>query len=329
MRLVISKKKTIGMSWAVLLTTILVYSISIFFFTLISNYTGSDYAQNLQNTEAAITKGYLGGNTPNNILEYLLFDAHFYLWLVILNNLYDSPSGVLQGLTVAATFALIFPTALVAGQQKNRFLLFLLLLAIFLHPRFIDLVAGNIRSACALSLLFWAITLKDSKLKYLLIFIAPTFHLGTIPVLALYFTHRFWKKMPKFFSQVHIKTASIFLIAGVLCLSAKTVFPDRGDGSWEGGMFYTIAIVVLFSYVFFLGRYFVNNQFGFMALGLISMVIWGAIIDYATMRYLSFFLPFFGAALIYFHRQPEVLTLSLSVMAVFTSISHMTYLIAS
>lgn len=71
-----------------------------------------------------------------------------------------------------------------------------------------------------------------------------------------------------------------------------------------------------------------NNKFGFIALGLISIVFWGVILDYATMRYFSFFLPFFGAALIHFHRQLQALTLSLLVMTVFTLISH-TYYITS
>lgn len=255
LKLVISKKKLIGMSWAVLLTTILVYSIATFFFTLVINFEGSDYTSNLDSIEAA-AKGYFGGNTPDNPLQYLLIDAHFYFWLAILNNLFNNPTTVLQSLTIAVTFTFVFPTALIARQRNNRILLFVLLLAVFLHPRFIDLVTGNIRSACALAILFWAINLKNSKFKYLLLSIAPTFHLGTLAVLMLYFIHHFWRMMPKFFSQADIKTAAIFFIGGALCFTAKIVFPERGEGAWEGGLAYTIAIVILFFLCLFFRKIF-------------------------------------------------------------------------
>ena len=325
MRLIISKAKLLGASYALIISALLTFTISTYFFGLVINYEGSDYSQNLYNISAA-SEGYFGG-TSDNVLMYLVFDGHFYFWLGKLSSLTTNNTLILQGLTASAVLALTGPSIFSAGQKKNRILLLALLVAIFLHPRFIDLVTGNIRSAVALSIAFCALRVQNTKFKYILLSLAPTFHLGVIVLLVLYSAYRFWELMPKLLCRPDIKVFTVFLFAGILCFAAQELFPERGGGEWEGRAAYTTAILGISCYVFFLGKYFVNNVFGFVALGLISLVVWGAILDYATMRYFSFFFPFFGAAVMHFHRQPQVLIMSLSVMAAFTLASQWYYLL--
>ncbi len=326
MRLIISKTKLLGASYALIIAAFLAFTISTYFFGLVINFEGSDYSQNLANITAA-SKGYFGGNKPDNILMYLVLDAHFYYWLGNLSSLTTNNTLILQGLTATTVLALTGPSIFSAGQKKNRILLLALLVAIFLHPRFIDLVTGNIRSGVALSVSFCALKMENTKFKHILLLLAPTFHLGAIVVAVFYIAYRFWGLMPKLFCRPDIKVFILFLFTGILCLVGKTLFPERGDGVWEGGTAYTIAIFGIFCYVSFLGKHFVDNIFGFVTLGLISFVVWGAILDYATMRYFSFFFPFFGSAVMHFHRQPQVLIMSLFVMAAFTLASQSTYLL--
>ena len=118
-------------------------------------------------------------------------------------------------------------------------------------------------------------------------------------------------------------------MTGFLCVFAKIIFPERGDGAWEGRFAYTLAILIIFCWVLFLSKYMVNNIFGFIALGLLSLVVWGAVIDYASMRFFQFFFPFFGAAIVYFHKHPNILLASFSLMAGFSTISHLTWLLGS
>lgn len=325
MKLIISRAKLLGASYALIITALLVFTISTYFFGLVINYEGSDYSQNVANITAA-SEGYFGGNKPDNILMYLVFDAHFYFWLGKLSSLTTNNTLILQGLTITTVLALAAPSIFSAGQKKNRILLLVLLVAIFLHPRFVDLVTGNIRSGVALSLSFCALKMENAKLKHILLLLAPTFHLGTSVVPIFYIAHRYWGFMPKFLCRPDVKVFTLFLITGILCLAAKTLFPERGEGGWEGRAAYTMAIFVIFCYVFFLGKYFVDNIFGFVTLGLIALVMWGAVFDYATMRFFSFFFPFFGSAVLHFHRQPQVLIMSISVMTAFTLASQSTYL---
>lgn len=327
MKLTISKQNFFAGIYAAIASIFIIYIIGFFFFSLMISYEGSDYSSNMESI-VAVSKGYFGGNTPTNPLMYLLLDAHYYFWLLQISNLFEDGTFALQSLTIIATLAIVFPVVLAAGKRNNKVLMYPLLFVIFLHPRFIDLVAGNIRSGCALAILISALNMKDSKLKYLLIFISPTFHLGTLPLIFLYFIHKYWKVViPRFLSGSEVKTVFIFFMAGALCLGAKIIFPERGGGEWEGRFAYTVAIILLSAVVFFLGKHFVNNKFGFLSLGLISIVLWGAILDYSTMRYFSFFFPFFATAVLHFHRQYQPLLLLLFVITAFTLISHSTYLL--
>ena len=324
-RLLFSKKNILGTSLGIVFTTALLYLIGDFFFNLISLYEGSDYSQNSSSIDDA-SLFYSRQNTPSNIFYYLILDAHFYFWLNILRNLSEDNFFILQCLTIAMTFILIFPTAKTAGKLSNKFFLFAILLVLFLHPRFIDLVAGNIRSATAIAFLFWGMTWKASRLRYLLLFAAPTFHLSVGVPLGLYFLSTNWYRLPRFFNVAEMKILSIFVITGILTMLAKTYFPDRGEGVWEGGAAYTIAIFIMALYVYFIGKQIVHNRFGFVALGLISMAVWGALLGYASMRYFNYFLPFFAASMLIFHRQPSILIFSFFGLTAFTLISHLTWL---
>lgn len=327
MRLVISKNTLLGRTYSSITLGFLFYIISAYFFGLLIEFEGSDYSQNIYNITAA-TEGYFGGRS-DNILMYLVFDAHFYFWLGKLGSVITDHTLLLRSLTACVVLVLTGLSVFSTVHRKNRIVLLVLLIAIFLHPRFLDLVVGNIRSAVALSIAFWALSIENTQIKYALLLIAPTFHLGVVVVLFLYIAYRFWGFMPALLCRPDIKVLSVFLLAGILCLAAKLLFPERGGGAWEGRALYTAAIFIIFCNVFFLGKHFVNNVYGFVALGLISLVIWGAVLNFSTMRYFSFFFPFLGSAVVYFDRQHQVLILLMFVMSLFTLVSHSTWLLGS
>ena len=119
---------------------------------------------------------------------------------------------------------LIYPTLSSAAQLRNKSLLFALLFVLFMHPRFLDLVIGNIRSASALVFVFYALRVKGTKLKYLLMGVAATFHLGVLAPILLNLLHSFWKRLPQRFLHSNLLVLLPLLAPGVLIVAAKVFF---------------------------------------------------------------------------------------------------------
>ena len=254
---------------------ILLLMSGVFFFDILAAHSGSDYENNLTAVKGASEGAYWAArNAPSNIFGYLL-ELHFYYWLGVLGNLFEDNAVLLRGITLFLTFMLVYPTLFSAAQLKNKSLLFPLLFVLFMHPRFLDLVIGNIRSASALVFVFYALQVKGTTLKYLLMGLGATFHVGVLPLIFLHLLHSFWKKLPSRFSNSDLLFLVPFLAPGILIIAAKIVFPGRGIGYWEGELLYTATLFIIAGYAFFIGKSKVHNEFVFISLGLISIVVWG------------------------------------------------------
>tara|TARA_Y100001935_G_C17278162_1_gene495898 strand:- start:94 stop:1029 length:936 start_codon:yes stop_codon:yes gene_type:complete len=300
----------------------------IFFFDILSSHSGSDFSNNLLATENA-SKGlyWSGSNLPNSIWGYLV-ELHFYYWLGVLANVFENNENLLRGITVFVTFMLIYPTLFSASQLRNKVLLFALLFVLFMHPRFLDLVIGNIRSASALVFVFYALRAKSLKTKYFLMTVGTTFHLGVLAPIFLHLLHQLWKILPKRFSNTNLTVLLPFFVPGILIFAAKLIFPDRGGGNWEGELLYTTAIFILAAYTLFIGKNKINNEYVFISVGLISLVIWGSILGYSTMRFFSFFFPFFAVMILHYDRKPQVLVLTFFLWLLFTIASHSNWVLS-
>ena len=325
MNLTFSKSRFFGRIYAFSVGFILLLLSGVFFFDILAAHPGSDFSNNLNAIKGASEGSYWSSrNAPNSIFGYLL-ELHFYYWLGILGSFFQDNAALLRGLTLFLTFMLIYPTLFSAAQLRNKSLLFALLFILFMHPRFLDLVIGNIRSASALVFVFYALRVKGTKLKYLLMGIAATFHIGVLAPIFLHLLHSFWKRLPRRFSHSNLLVLVPFLAPGMLIMAAKIIFPGRGIGDWEGGLVYTSALFILAAYTFFIGKSKVNNEFVFISLGLISLVVWGSLLGYSTMRYFSFFFPFFAVMMLLYDRKPQVLLLTSVLWLLFTMASHSTW----
>ncbi|MDC0590412.1 hypothetical protein OAP13_00715 [Gammaproteobacteria bacterium] len=328
MNLTFSKSRFFGRIYALSMGLILLLISGFFFFDLLASHSGSDFSNNLRSTESASQGLYwTGSNSPNSIYAYLV-ELHYYYWLGFLSNLFENKEYLLRGITLFVTFMLIYPTLFSASQLRNKSLLFALLFVLFMHPRFLDLVIGNIRSASALVFVFYALRVKGTKLKYLLMAVGASFHLGVLAPIFLHLLHQFWKMLPKRFSYSQLTFLLPFMAPGILILAAKLIFPDRGGGEWEGGLLYTTMVFILAAYTFFIAKSKFNNEIVFISLGLISLVIWGSLLGYSTMRYFSFFFPFFAAMILLYDRKPQVLMVTFVLWLLFTIASHSTWVLS-
>jgi hypothetical protein len=327
MRLSISKVGLWAQVTAILLTAVVLFIAVVVFYNIMMNHPGSDFENNVASILAS-SKGYYGGNTTSNIFQLILQDAHYYFWLSVLASIFDDQALIARGITIFVVTMLVYPVAFRAGHLKNKVLLFPLLFVLFMHPRFLDLVLGNVRSASALVLFFYALRVKSVKIRNLLLIVAPTFHLGVSALLLLYITYLHLWKLPRRWSHPQVVTFFLAIGPSILVVIAKSLFPDRGISGWEGGMAYTLGVLLIAFYTFFIGRHYVNEKYVFMSLGVISLVAWGALLDYSTMRYFSFFFPCFAMAMLKYHRTPQILFITLVGFALFTLVSHSTWLLS-
>lgn len=322
MNLTFSKSRFFGRIYALSIGLILLSLSGGLFFDILASHSGSDFENNLKaSQDASRGSRWSGSNAPSSIYGYLL-EMHFYYWLGVLSSYFEDKEALLRGVTLFVTFMLIYPTLFSAAQLRNKILLFALLFVLFMHPRFLDLVISNIRSASALVFFFYALRFKSPIPKYLLMGVAATFHLAVLAPIFLYFLHLFWRKLPKRFSHSDLLVLLPFLTPGVLIISAKIIFPGRGGGNWEGELLYTSALFILAAYSFFIGKSKINNEYVFISLGLISLVIWGALLGYSTMRFFSFFFPFFAVMILLYDRKPQILILTFFLWLSFTIVSH-------
>jgi len=180
MNLIFSKRLFFGQIYAISIGFILLILSGFFFFDILTSYPGSDFSNNLANVNAARTgMQWRGPNTPTSVFHYLI-ELHFYFWLGILGNIFQDSEALLRGITLFLTFIFVYPTLNLAAQLNNKCLLFALLFVLFIHPRFMDLVISNIRSASALVFVFYSLRVNRIKLKFLLMGVAATFHLAVL-----------------------------------------------------------------------------------------------------------------------------------------------------
>lgn len=324
MRLSISKRSLLAQTSAIPLTAMVLFLAAVFFYDILMGHEGSDFANNVASVVAA-SKGYYGGNTTSSILEILIQDAHYYYWLSVLKSIFDDELIIVRGITIFLVITFVYPVTLQAGFKNNRIFLLPLLFVLFMHPRFLDLVIGNIRSGCAVALFFIAVRVQSAKIKNLLLIVAPTFHLGVLPLLLLYILYLNLGKLVGRRPRPNLVTFFLTIGPSILIVSAKILFPGRGISGWEGGVAYTIGVLLIAGYTFFIGRHYVYDKYVFISLGLMSLVAWGAVLDYSTMRYFSFFFPFFAMAILKYHGKPQILLISLGGFASFTLVSHLTW----
>jgi len=328
MNLIFSKSRFFGRLYALSLCFILLILSGVFFFDILAAHPGSDFSNNLNSIVGASEGSYWSGpNTPTTLFQYFN-ELHFYFWLGILGTFFEDNAVFLRIITLFLTFIIIYPTLFSVAHLKNKSLLFIILFILFMHPRFLDLVISNIRSASALVLFIYSLRVNRTKLKFFLMGVATTFHLAVLAPIFLHLLHIFWRRLPNNLSHSSILVWLVFLAPGALITSAKVVFPQRGGGDWEGGLVYTISIYVIAAYTYFIGKSKVNNEFVFIALGLISLVIWGSFLGYSTMRFFSFFFPFYAVMILLYDRKPQILILTLLLWLFFTVASHTTWVLS-
>lgn len=298
----------------------------VYFFEILANHAGSDYENNA-NSIIGAEKGYYGGEN-SGFIAAILQEAHYYFWLRTINAATGDYSATLTLIScILASFFSIITGFRALKYRKSVFYLLFVVVVLF-HPRFLDLVIGNIRSGLALMFCFCAFFSKSLWARSFFLFLGATFHLGVLPILLLHMAfdaiHKFLSKKP----PLSTLWGCLFVVTTSLVLAASVFFPSRGIGSWEGGTLYTIALLGVAVMSIFASSSMVRCREGFVAMGLLFMVLWGVIMDYSTMRFFSFFLPAFASAVLLVDVKPHSLIALFLTFSFFTVLSHTTWVLS-
>ena len=197
MKLVFSKSRFIGRIYAFSIECILLILLGFVLFDILSASPSSDFLNNINSIVGASEGSYWSGD---NIIENQFrtsFEFHYYFWLGVLDSFFEDKATLLRVLTLFATFMLTYPILSSASQLRNKSLLFILLCVLFVHPRFLDLVISNIRSASALVFVFYSLRVNGTRLKFLLMGVGASFHLGVIAIIFLYLIYLFGRRLPE------------------------------------------------------------------------------------------------------------------------------------
>ena len=240
---------------------------------------------------------YLKFFTEFSNLEYFLSSVDmqdngfsFRYITIKLHNLFNIPYlNILKiyAFVISSIFFYIFFNKL--NESHKVFYLSFLILMVFFTPRVWDLWASGIRSGIAFTLLFIALAYLHGISKYIVFLLSTLLHLSMFPIIGLYFIFNFLKyikinnkKMILFFISIFYAISITLLAKGFL-----SIHPVAQSLSYQ-----FLVLTLAFSFIFINKEVF-EEQYGFLSICTILIVIFGFIFDVSFIRYIGYSIIFY------------------------------------
>ena len=153
---------------------------------------------------------------------------------------------------------------------------------VFFTPNVQFLFSSGIRSGVAFMILMVAIIYFKGVSKYILFGLSSLIHLSMLPILSLYYL--FYMLNNKRIKSPFIASLFLLLLGSFLIVVATDVL-NLNTVAVDHSISYTFLIVYLALLIIFINKKALKNVYGFMSVGLISIVISGIIIDVSFIRY--------------------------------------------
>ena len=220
-----------------------------------------------------------------------LGDGLFRVSILFLMNFFDKSPIIILSSIAFITSTIIFYISLLTVRSKPYLLLISpIFLLIFFTPIVFTLFSSALRSGIAFALLIIAFNTSSHFLRFLFFGLASFLHLSMIVIIALYFSFNF--------SRNSIIQSSFFLSVSFLIFlsfSAVTaVFLLKLNVSGiSQSIFYNLLILYLGVIMTFINKKVLQNLYGFIAIGLIFIFMFGLIFD-------IFFLRLIGNSLVFY-----------------------------
>ncbi len=213
-------------------------------------------------------------------------DGLFRLIIIFLGNFFGAePKTVLSiiaFLTSSITF-LIFSTASI--KSKTSFINFApLFLIVFLTPMVTNLYASGIRSGISFTLLMAAFVYFRGITRYALFGLSSLIHLSMLPILALYILFHTINKI-KIRSVVFIPLTMLLVTS--FSIAAFNFFFKINIILSAQSFYYNFMIFYLALLLTFINRKAITNIYGFLAIGMIYVYLFGLVFEISFIRYVG------------------------------------------
>ena len=285
----------------VLLLIICYMAISVIFFKKISLSPSSDFNAYINNYMRFSERIW---PKIDNLIDWFLNSASFhflYEWLSIISG---SPEYSLFGLSLVSGIGLV---CLAVRRFSFTYLLPLLLLS---HPRFLDLVVGQVRMALALVVFALALNIKNKSLSFLLIIAAVSIHLGIIIPIMAFFIYLLSKIIKRLVHMEVFESAgwrrfdllnllAIFALPSsyIIIVNIDFIQMIRGIDAGAGGDLYILMWVFTALGILFFAPVTLSFLHGFLFYSMIGLVSLGFFFDVYTSRIIALAIFFLAISL--------------------------------
>ena len=156
-----------------------------------------------------------------------------------------------------------------------------LLLIVFLTPRVFDLFASGIRSGFAFCLLFYAMIYLKGIKRYILFVVSSYIHFSMLVFIGLFILFNFLK-------IIRVRpSASIYymflVILGIFVVLVSSNYYNLQNVAQSNT--YQILIFILTLFFIFVDKGAIKNIYGFLSIGIMSVVLIGFLFDLSFIRY--------------------------------------------
>ena len=177
------------------------------------------------------------------------------------------------------------------GSLRRLIVLIPVLLCFLLSPKVMDLIVSNLRGGFSLAFFVFAMTLRSNISKYSVILISILIHQSAIFLLVWLLLYRAQQAIPLFTNSPKIKAGIVILLfAPILVTISSLVYQSY---EWQNGALYTFMLFCLLFLFIVVDRRVVLTEEGFIAIATLFSLIVAFLIDYASIRLLSWALIFY------------------------------------
>ena len=189
--------------------------------------------------------------------------------------------GYIAFLTSSASFYLV--SVNLRSRQENTLLLILLFL-VFFSPAVVNLYASSIRSGIAFTILLIGSAYPSLIIRWFMFALAIACHLSMAPLVFFIFIFNILQSR-KIAASYH--SSLIILAVSSVILVGFSYFYRYNITLVNSSLMYNLLVVLFALVVLFSSYNSVNNKYGFMAVGLVLIVITGFVVDLSFSRYLG------------------------------------------
>lgn len=273
---------------SVILALLYAIFIDIYVVNLYVEAEAGDYANYLKNIDALLVDPLIAS-----------LNSVFYKIILYINLLFSIKDG-----SVLIHFIVFFSSFLIAYvffqamfQHEKPMYIFIFILFILFTPKVMDLFISNIRGGVAFALFIYGIKRHHGYIKKILIILSVSIHLLILPLLLTYILFFYFNKVNAL-KLFPLRVMALFTLSFVMVIAMGELYLLQ---PYNNGLLYTFSLFLFLIIVIFLNKKTIQNEDGFIAIALMSMLVSSSLLDYSIIRYFGIAFVYYGLFIINSH----------------------------